>query len=46
MGLDNRLVFKIKCPSFNLEREYEVCYFRKYWGLRDKILKILNKEQE
>ena len=46
MGLDNRLVFKIKCPSFNLEREYEVCYFRKYWRLRDKILKILNKEQE
>lgn len=46
MGLDNGLIFKVKCPSLNLERKYEVCYFRKYWGLRDKILEILNKEQE
>ena len=36
------MVFKIKCPSLNFNREYEVCYFRKYWGLRDKILKILD----
>lgn len=46
MGLDNGIIFKVKCSSLNLEREYEVCFFRKYWGLRDKILEILNKEQE
>lgn len=46
MGLDNGLIFKVKCPSLELERKYEVCYFRKYWGLRHKILEILNKEQE
>lgn len=46
MGLDNGLIFKVKCPSLNFERKYEVCYFRKYWGLRDEILEIFNTEDE
>lgn len=42
MGLDNGIIFKIECPSLNIETEYEVCYFRKYWGLREKIIGLLN----
>lgn len=47
MGLDNGITFKIKCPSLNIkEKEYEVCYFRKYWGLRDEILQRIGGEYE
>lgn len=30
----------------DIEIEYEVCYFRKYWGLREKIIGLLNSNNE
>lgn len=30
----------------DIETEYEVCYFRKYWGLREKIIGLLNSNNE
>lgn len=30
----------------DIEIEYEVCYFRKYWGLREKIIDLLNSNNE
>lgn len=42
MGLDNSLTFRIKCPSLGIHwKEYDVCYFRKYWGLRRQMLEII-----
>jgi hypothetical protein len=46
MGLDNGLVFKIKCPSLKIDTEYEICYFRKYWGLRNEIVQIFERNNE
>lgn len=41
MGLDNGITFRIKSDKLNFERNYEVCYFRKYWGLRNKLMDVL-----
>ena len=41
MGLDNWITFRIKSDKLNFERNYEVCYFRKYWGLRNKLMDVL-----
>lgn len=30
MGLDNGIRFRIRSEKLNFERNYEVCYFRKY----------------
>ena len=53
MGLDNGIVLKTtKTPSFaNLcsqykEGEYEVCYWRKCWGLRNCILLLFDNVQD
>ena len=42
MGLDNGISFYIKSEELNFERNYEVCYFRKYWGLRYKLMDALD----
>lgn len=30
----------------DIETEYEICYFRKYWGLRGKIINLLDSNNE
>lgn len=40
MGLDNGIT--IKEYKNSQEKEYEVCYWRKCWNIRFKILEILN----
>lgn len=30
----------------DIETEYEICYFRKYWGLRGKIINLFNSNNE
>lgn len=42
MGLDNGISFYIKSEELNFERSYEVCYFRKYWGLRNRFIDALD----
>lgn len=50
MGLDNGIMCKLKNKPpkflhfyhFKSEDEYEILYWRKYWGVRREILKILN----
>ena len=42
MGLDNGISFYIKSEELNFERNYEVCYFHKYWGLRHKLMDALD----
>ena len=42
MGSDNEISFYIKSEELNFERNYEVCYFRKYWGLRHKLMDALD----
>lgn len=30
----------------DIKTEYEICYFRKYWGLRGKIIDLFNSNNE
>lgn len=46
MGLDNGITFRIRSEKLNFERNYEVCYFRKYWGLRYRLVDALNMAVE
>lgn len=52
MGLDNGITLRFELTngkSFSngsTYREYEFCYWRKYWGLRDKIVSMLHTEEE
>ena len=46
MGLDNGITFRIRSEKLNFERNYEVCYFRKYWGLRYRLIYALNMAVE
>ena len=46
MGLDNGINFRIRSEKLNFERNYEVCYFRKYWGLRYRLIDALNMAVE
>lgn len=45
MGLDNHINFTISIPSLDVLRSFEICYFRKYWGLRDKIMTIIGNNR-
>lgn len=38
MGLDNGINFVVSCLSKGIYRVYEVCYWRKYWTLRNVIV--------
>lgn len=42
MGLDNGIIIRNK----NTNKEIEVCYWRKYWGLRDEIYRRLNLKED
>lgn len=42
MGLDNSVQFDIRSKSLGFERSYEVCYFRKYWGLREQLIDVID----
>lgn len=46
MGLDNGITFRIRSEKLNFERNYEVCYFRKYWGLRYRLIDALDTAVE
>lgn len=46
MGLDNGITFRIRSEELNFERNYEVCYFRKYWGLRYRLIDALDTAVE
>lgn len=46
MGLDNGITFHIRSEKLNFERNYEVCYFRKYWGLRYRLIDALDTAVE
>lgn len=41
MGLDNGIVIRDK----NTNKEIEVCYWRKYWGLRNSIIHKLHLDE-
>lgn len=42
MGLDNGIVIRDK----NTNKEIEVCYWRKYWSLRNRIMNTLHINDE
>ena len=46
MGLDNSVKFYIRSKSLDFERTYEVFYFRKYWGLREKFYNVIDFDGE
>lgn len=45
MGLDNGIIVKTTLRS-GRTLECEICYWRKHWGLRDKILSIIDPKEE
>lgn len=45
MGLDNGIIVKTTLKS-GRTLECEICHWRKYWGLRDKILNIIDSKEE
>lgn len=45
MGLDNGIIVKTTLKS-GRTLECEICYWRKHWGLRDKILSIIDPKEE
>lgn len=46
MGLDNSIQFDIRSKSLGFERSYEVCYFRKYWGFREELNKVIDFDED
>lgn len=45
MGLDNGIIVKTTLKS-GRTLKCEICYWRKHWGLRDKILSIIDPKEE
>lgn len=46
MGLDNSVEFYIRSKSLDFVKYYEVCYFRKYWGLREQFNKVIDFDED
>lgn len=46
MGLDNSVKFYIHSKSLDFGRSYEVCYFRKYWGLREQLNNVIDFDED
>ena len=46
MGLDNGVICRVSSEKYNFKIEYEVCYWRKYWNLRDDIFKAIDTTSE
>lgn len=46
MGLDNSVEFYIRSKSLDFTKYYEVCYFRKYWGLREQLNKVIDFDED
>lgn len=46
MGLDNSVQFYVRSKSLDFRRTYEVCYFRKYWGLREQLNKVIDFDED
>lgn len=46
MGLDNSVEFYIRSKSLGFAKHYEVCYFRKYWGLREKFFNVIDFDED
>lgn len=46
MGLDNSVQFYVRSKSLDFNRSYEVCYFRKYWGLREKFYQVIDFDED
>lgn len=46
MGLDNSVEFYIRSKSLGFAKHYEVCYFRKYWGLREQLNKVIDFDED
>lgn len=47
MGLDNSINVNIRAKNTNkVVVEIELCYFRKFWGLRNQIISILEPQDK
>lgn len=46
MGLDNNLEMKVTNRHTGTTISREVCYWRKFWGLRDKILHMFDMKDD
>lgn len=46
MGLDNGLVCKNFPKAGTTNRDFEFCYWRKFWDFRDEVMDYLEFEEE